>query len=145
MNQILIAGNIGKLSEQSGKMKLGKAGKVGKLVAVNVFCAVVGDIVADHHKFLYIFMLLTIGNAGEFGIGIEVRPAKQDEKLYHQGIKACLRKGEATVIFTADFLQTVTKPPVQLRIIRFCYQSIRMQRMKQGIHSFYVANQTVIK
>ena len=82
--QIFIAGDAGELLEQPGEMKFGKTGEVSQIIHVDIFCAMVGDIVADIHKFFNIFVLFVRCNAGEFLAGIEVGAADGNEKADDQ-------------------------------------------------------------
>lgn len=57
-----------------------KTGKIGQFLYGNIFGTVVCNIIADHHKFFYIFMLLVVGNAGELGVGIKIGTPKSHKK-----------------------------------------------------------------
>ena len=84
LHQVFIAGHARKLFEQSGEVKLGKAGKIGEGIDGAVFRTVVVDVVTYIHEFLNIVMLFVGGNVGEFLTGIKVCPADCDKETNHQ-------------------------------------------------------------
>ena len=57
LRQIFVTGCAGKLLKQSGKVELGKAGQVSQIIHADIFCAMVGYVIADVHEFFYIFVL----------------------------------------------------------------------------------------
>lgn len=81
--QVLAAGGACKLLEQSGKMKLGETGLFCNLFKVYVFCAVVGDVVADHHEFFRVFLLFVSGDSRKFHSCVEIGSAQSAEKTNH--------------------------------------------------------------
>ncbi len=83
-------------------MKFGKAGQVCKIIDVDVFGTVIGDIFADIHKFLDIFMLLAGSDTGKSLAGIKIGAPYGHEEADHQGIDQGFGKRHFIVIFTAD-------------------------------------------
>ena len=143
--QVLIAGHIGKLLKQAGKVELGKACQVRKLLYGNIFCTVVSDIVAYHHKFFYIFVLLIAGDTGKFGIGIKVGPPQRCKEPDHQGINTCFGKGHGIIVFPDHFVQIKMQAAVKLRIFLPGDQSVGKKRVEQSVHGIDIADQAVIK
>lgn len=70
-DQVFVAGYAIELLEQSGKMKSGKAGKIGEGIDGYIFRTVVVDIAADQHKLFDIVMLLERFAVGELFCAIE--------------------------------------------------------------------------
>ena len=145
LHQIFMTGHIGKLLEQAGKVELGKARQIGKFLYRNIFRTVIGDIVAHQHEFFYIFMLLVAGNAGESGVGIKIGPPQRNEEADHQGVDTGLGKGFGIVVFPDHFLQIELQAAVELRVFLPGDQRVGEERVEQGIHGVYIADQAVIK
>lgn len=145
LRQVFIAGHIGELLEQAGKVEFRKACQVGKLLHCNIFRAVVGDVIAYHHEFFYIFVLFVVGDAGEFGVCVKISPSQGSKKADHQGINACFRKRHGIVIFPGNFVQVKLQAAVKLRVFLLGDQGIREEGVEQGIHSIHIADQAVIK
>ena len=104
LRQVFVAGHIGKLLEQAGKMKFRKACQISQLLDRNVFRAMVGDIVANHHEFFNIFMLLTVGNTGKSGVGIEAGTSQSNKKTNHERVNTGFREGNRIIIFPDDLV-----------------------------------------
>lgn len=145
LHQILIAGYTGKLFEQSGKMKFGKTGQICQVINIYVFGTVVGDIFADIHEFFNVFMLLAGSYAGELFTGIKIGASNGHKETDHQGIDQCFREGHFIVIFTADLVQIGAKLCTELWIFIMFDQSIRVERLDQGIRSVLTAYQAIVK
>lgn len=145
LHQIFMTGHIGKLLEQAGKVEFGKARQVGKFLYRNIFRTMIGDIVAHQHEFFYIFMLFAAGDAGKSGVGIKVGPPQSNEKADHQGVDTGLGKGFGIVVFPDHFLQIELQAAVELRVFLPGDQRVGEERVEQGIHGVYIADQTVIK
>ena len=104
LRQIFVAGHIGKLLEQAGKMKFRKACQVCQLFHGNIFGTVVGNVITNHHEFFNIFMLLTVGNTGKSGVGIEAGTSQSNKKTNHERVNTGFREGNRIIIFPDDLV-----------------------------------------
>lgn len=145
LSQILIAGHAGELLEQSGKVEFGKAGKISKGVHIDIFCTMIGDVIADIHKFFDIFVLFAGSDAGEFFTCIKIGTADGNKKMNDQCIDIGFRESDPVIVFAADFIQIGNELTVQFRVFFPADESIRMQGMDQRVHSFYIADQAVVQ
>ena len=126
-------------------MKLGKAGKRSQFVHGNVFGAVLGNVIADVHEFIYIFVLFARGNAGEHFLGIDIGASERHEKADHQGIDGRLRIWLGVVVFADDFFQIKPQLPIQIAMGITAHQQKRMDGLQQGVHALDIADQAVVK
>ena len=63
----------------------------------------------------------------------------------HQGVDTGLGKGPGIVVFPDHFLQIELQAAVELRVFLPGDQRVGEERVEQGIHGVYIADQTVIK
>ena len=104
-----------------------------------------GNVIADIHEFIHVFVLLARRNAGEHFLRIDVGASKRHEKADHQGIDGRLRIGLGVVVFAADFFQIKPQFSIQIAMGITAYQQKRMDGLQQGVHALDIADQTIVK
>ena len=125
-----MTGIAGELLEQAGKMKLGKACDLGQTIGVDFLIEVVGDIVADLHKFRYILLPLVLREFPGVGDAVDIGPSDVGEEFQKPRPDHGAAVGRILIVFPNDIAKKLLKLFVERRIRRLRDQKVGLN----GLH-----------